>query len=280
MSSFYYITSEISPFTESYSLAKFSRHTTQYLNENEEDIRVIIPRYGNISPRKYILREVIRLREIPVEYNEEDLMANIRSAFVPRSKVQVYFLEHDAFFSKKKTPMVFKARNGRAIKENPSRFAYFGKIALTTLEHLYWKPELFICHDWHGALIPVLRKEMFSRDDYCCDAKTMLCIHEIDEFSEYLEWPRSVLLEVGLPETKIEELIGSADTFSVLELGLSYADNVTIINKNPKSIVAHPAIQSVKKKLGKALRTIKLPEEEDWEKIAKEFHETCLNALE
>ena len=280
MSSFYYITSEIAPFAGVYSLSKFSRHVTQYMNEIGEDVRVIIPRYGNISPRKYILREVIRLREIPVEYNEEDLMANIRSAFVPNSKIQAYFLEHDSFFSKKKTPMIFKARNGRTIKENPSRFSYFGKIALTALEHLYWKPELFICHDWHGALIPVLKKELFSRDDYCCDAKTMLCIHEIDEFSEYLEWPRSVLVEVGLSEDKIEKLIGSAKTFNVLELGLSYADHVTIINKDPKAIVAHPEIQSAKKKLGKSFRTLKLHGDEDWEKTAKEFHEICLNTLE
>ena len=44
------------------SLAEFSTKVPLFLQENGHDIRTIIPKYGYVSERKYILREVIRLR--------------------------------------------------------------------------------------------------------------------------------------------------------------------------------------------------------------------------
>ena len=42
------------------------------MQENGHDIRTIIPKYGYVSERKYILREVIRLREIPFSFKGND----------------------------------------------------------------------------------------------------------------------------------------------------------------------------------------------------------------
>ena len=66
----FYLTAEIAPFCESYSLANFSRKFTNRLNlKNDVDIRVSQPKYGYVSERKYILREVIRLRDLPIIFN-------------------------------------------------------------------------------------------------------------------------------------------------------------------------------------------------------------------
>ena len=63
----YYLTAEVAPFSETYQLASFSRKFTNSLNlKTDVDIRVSQPKYGFISERKYILREVIRLKDIPI----------------------------------------------------------------------------------------------------------------------------------------------------------------------------------------------------------------------
>ena len=55
----YYLSSEVDPFSNSYSLAEFSSKICSRLHDIEDfDIRLNQPKYGYISERKYILREV------------------------------------------------------------------------------------------------------------------------------------------------------------------------------------------------------------------------------
>ena len=61
----YHLTSELSPYVQSTPLSEFSKSISIYLNDLENfDMRTIHPKYGFISERKYILREVIRLKDM------------------------------------------------------------------------------------------------------------------------------------------------------------------------------------------------------------------------
>ena len=105
------------------SLALFDNHLNL---KSDIDIRVSQPKYGFISERKYILREVIRLREILFEFNGEDVMTSAKSAFIPKTRVQVYFLE-DEYWFKPLSNLLYKAKNGRVLTDNAKRYAYFSK---------------------------------------------------------------------------------------------------------------------------------------------------------
>ena len=74
----YYLTTEITPFANPTPLGDFSVHVPFALQEKGHDIRTIIPKYGYVSERKYILREVIRLKDIPVIFNDKKHIINIR----------------------------------------------------------------------------------------------------------------------------------------------------------------------------------------------------------
>ena len=55
----YFATTEIIPFANVSGLAEFSTAIPLKLQELGHDIRTILPKYGFISERKYILREVL-----------------------------------------------------------------------------------------------------------------------------------------------------------------------------------------------------------------------------
>ena len=120
----FYLTAEISPFASTSQLADYSVKVPLALQELGHDIRTIIPKYGFVSERKYILREVIRLRDIPFEFHGEQQSASAKSAFIPKTRVQVYFLENEYWFSPL-TNLLYKAKNGRILADNAQRFAYF-----------------------------------------------------------------------------------------------------------------------------------------------------------
>lgn len=179
----YFLTSEIIPFAETDLLAHFSKYVPIRLQEHEHDIRLTAPKYGFISERKYILREVIRLREIECEMGGDVLTASAKSAFVPQTRVQVYFMEHPVWFQSL-APLLYKSRNGRPLPDNDERFGFFSKTALNMLTHLFWSPDVIICNSWQSAFIPILYKQLYAKKDFYKNIKTVQVIHNLDNYSQ------------------------------------------------------------------------------------------------
>ena len=181
----YYLTAEVSPFSETYQLASFSRKITNRLHlKTDVDIRVSIPKYGFISERKYILREVIRLKDIPVIFNNEKHIINMKSAFIPDTRVQVYFMENNSLY-KQLPELIYKARNGRVFSDIDARFSFFNKAALDTLQSLFWTPDIIICNDWQSSLVPTLLKEQFVQEAFYSNIKSVYVIHSIDDYRKF-----------------------------------------------------------------------------------------------
>jgi len=181
----YYLAAEVAPFSETYQLASFSRKFTNRLNlKTDIDIRVSHPKYGFVSERKYILREVIRLKDIPVIFNNEQHIINMKSAFIPETRVQVYFIENNSLY-KKLPDLIYKARNGRVFSDIDARFSFFNKAALDTLQSLFWAPDIIICNDWQTSLVPTLLKEQFARKDFYSNIKSVYMIHSINNYRKF-----------------------------------------------------------------------------------------------
>ena len=145
------------------------------------DISLLKPKYGFISERKYILREVIRLKDMAIEFGGKERLMNIKSAFIPETRVQVYFLQDDDYF-KPLPQLLYKAKNGRILSDNDIRFGLFAKVALDTLKRLYWKPDVIVCNDWQMSFIPQLLKENYLDDDFYKDIKTVSLIHSLNDY--------------------------------------------------------------------------------------------------
>ena len=181
----YYLSAEVAPFSETYELASFSRKITSKLHDKEDlDIRVSQPKYGYVSERKYILREVIRLKDIPVIFNEEKHVINMKSCFIPETRVQVYFVENNPLY-KILPDLIYKARNGRIFSDIDEKFAFFALSAIDTLTSLFWAPDIFICNDWQTSFVPILLRERFKQEEFYSNMKSVYIIHSINDYRNY-----------------------------------------------------------------------------------------------
>ncbi len=226
----YLLASEITPFAEQYQLAGFVNHVSRELKERDHDIRLIMPKYGFISSRKYVLREVIRLRDIEAHWRNEIFTGNVRSAFVPDTKVQVYFLELPEYFGNV-NHLLYKAQNGRPLKNNVDRFGLFSKIALRTLEKLFWQPDVIIANDWAAAFAVVLHKKLFSYEEFFAPSKSVLMLHSLDELLRFS--PEA--LQLGEIEPGDIDMEISEET-RLLDLAVALADEVIIVNSERENV--------------------------------------------
>lgn len=275
-SKIYLLSSEIAPFADQYHLAQFVNRVPTYLKEKDHDIRLIMPKYGFISSRKYVLREVIRLRDIEAKWRTEVITGNVRSAFVPETKVQVYFLDLPAYFEDV-SHLLYKAKNGRPLKDNVERFGLFSKISLRTLEKLFWQPEIIIANDWASAFSVVLQKQLFSREEFFASSKTIFMLHSMEELLRFTE---DTLLDAGIDPDSFDMEI--TEETRLIDVAAHVADEVVLVNSPEmnmeKSAFDDPQLNSVLKDRENEPHILSWADdsEEEWADLTEKF-ETILN---
>lgn len=235
-----YVASEVAPFAKTGGLADVAAALPKALQELGHDIRVMMPKYGCINDRKYVLREVIRLREIPVELGGERLVGSVKSAFIPDTKVQVYFLDYPPFFGRQE--LYTDPKTGKDWPDNAERFTFFCKGVLETLKLLHWQPHVIHCNDWHTGLIPILLKTVYSHERLFAKTATLFSIHNLAYQGVF---PKAKFAVTGLPQ----ELLRSQDgvefygKFSFMKAGIVSADAIaTVSERYAEEITSDPEL--------------------------------------
>lgn len=224
-----YISSEIAPFAKTGGLADVSGALPKILKEKEHDVRVFMPKYASINERKYTLREVIRLKDIKVPMGTQSAVANVKSAFLPDSKVQVYFVENKDYFNR--SDLYIDPETNKDWPDNAERFIFFSRAALEILKILHWQPDIIHCNDWQTALIPLYLKTVFKDDPFFADTNSLLSIHNI-AFQGIFE--DTILPLMGVPKDLYfkESPIEFWGKINFLKGGIVYADVINTVSKN------------------------------------------------
>ncbi|MCB0282766.1 MAG: glycogen synthase GlgA [Calditrichae bacterium] len=224
-----YLASEVTPFARAGGLADVTGALPKALKNLNQEIRIIMPKYKFINERKFVLREVIRLRDIPVTVNGRTEMANVKSAFLPESKVQVYFIEIADFFSK---PGLYRDPITNEIYEdNAERFAFFAKAAMETLKTLSWQPDVIHCNEWQTAYVPVYLKTIYQGDEFFKGIKTVYTLHNLTNQGAF---DKSVAQKIDFDENEVKEdgMFGKDNKLNLTKAAIYFSDFITTVSEN------------------------------------------------
>ncbi len=190
-----YVSSEVVPFAKTGGLADVAGALPVAHKEMGHDVRVMMPNYKSINERKFVLREVIRLKEVQVDLNNQTKMANGKTAFLPNSKVHVYFLSIPEYFDRK--DLYVDPKTQKEFPDNAQRFAFFSMAVLKTLTLLYWQPDVIHCNEWQTAMIPFYLKTHFKDDPFFKNTKTVLSLHNLAYQGIF---PKEKASQIGIPD--------------------------------------------------------------------------------
>jgi len=220
--------SEVAPFSKTGGLGDVAGGLPKALKSMEHDVRIITPQYQSINERKYVLRDVIRLQNIPVSLGSQQQMIHVKSAFLPDSKVQVYFIDHKPSFFRK--GFYVDPKTGKDHSDNWFRFALFSKGALETLVRLHWQPDIIHCNDWQTALIPFFLKTELKENPFFTHIRTVLTVHN---FSFQGNFDAQCASSLGIDLSSIPEALRPVvdGQISFLKAGLLYADVINTVSE-------------------------------------------------
>ena len=223
-----FITHEMSPFLELTKISEITRQLPQAMQDKGFEIRILMPRFGNINERRNRLHEVIRLSGMNIIINDNDNPLIIKVASIPSARMQVYFLDNEEYFQRKH---VFADNSNKFYEDNDERTIFFCKGALETVKKLGWSPEIVHCHGWMSSLVPAYLKTIYKDDPTFKNSKVVYSVYD-DHFQDSLhaDFAKKAIMS-GMTAEHTE--IYSKATNTALNLGaISYSDAVVYASEN------------------------------------------------
>src|SRR3990170_8816149 len=96
-----FISNEMSPYLELTEFSEIVNRLAIKANDNNFEVRCIMPRFGIINERRHRLHEVVRLSGINVQIDGDDYPLVIKVASLPNARLQIYFLDNEDYFKRK-----------------------------------------------------------------------------------------------------------------------------------------------------------------------------------
>jgi starch synthase len=221
------VTHEMSPFLELTKISEITRQLPQAMQDKGFEIRILMPRFGNINERRNRLHEVIRLSGMNIIIDDNDNPLIIKVASIPAARMQVYFLDNEDYFQRKH---VFRDKENKFYADNDERTIFFCKGALETVKKLGWSPDIVHCHGWMTALVPAYIKTTYKNDPTFKNSKVVYSVYE-ECFSESLNpdlYKKAVMNAMTTDDTKVFEKANC----SALHIGaITYSDAVVLADE-------------------------------------------------
>jgi len=142
-------------------MSLMGRDIPQAIQEQGHEIRIFMPKWGNINERRGQLHEVQRLSGINLIIDDTDHPLIIKVASIPSAKIQVYFIDNDDYFNSRQME---KDEKGIDYPDNGERAIFFARGVLETVKKLRWVPDIIHCQGWMGAVVPLYIKTAY-RDE-------------------------------------------------------------------------------------------------------------------
>lgn len=168
------VTQEMEPYTLASEIASIARKLPQHAQEKGMEIRVLMPKYGNINERRHRLHEVVRLSGMNIIVDDDDFPLIIKVASLPGARMQVYFLDNEDFFKRK---AVFEDENGKPFEDNADRMIFFCKGVIETVKKFGWAPDIVHCHGWMTSLIPLYLKTAYKTEPLFQNSKVLYSLY-------------------------------------------------------------------------------------------------------
>ena len=211
MKNILFVASEGVPFIKTGGLADVVGSLPKALNKSNVNTRVIMPLYGQISP-KY--KEKMKyLGYIYVDVGWRHQYCGIYS--LRHQYTTYYFVDNEFYFKRDKFYDDLDLE----------KFAFLSLAAFEVAKYVRFKPDVIHSHDWHTGVISALLNDHYRHQEYFANTKTVYTIHNLAYQGIFDK--NHVLDMLPLDSRKYE----NTSIINMMALGIQYANRVTTVSK-------------------------------------------------
>jgi len=214
-----FVASECVPFSKTGGLADVVGALPRALAAAGHEISVYIPRYRQTR----ITEERTVVQSITIPFDDQYRFCSIvTGAGYPG--VRFFFIDYPPFFDREG---LYGTASGD-FPDNAERFALFCRAVLEGSKIL-GVPDVFHCHDWQSALVPILLKTQYAEDPALQNSGVVFTIHNMGYQGLF---PAEILPLLTLPWDLFTiskmEFFGNVN---FLKGALAYSDLITTVSR-------------------------------------------------
>jgi len=226
-----FATPEAVPFAKTGGLADVAGALPKSLQALGCEIKLIMPYYRTVRdsglPHQYLGRE------IEVSLGDEKLKADIYLGHLNQD-IPVYFIGREEFFDRQS---LYGTAKGDYF-DNPERFIFFSKAALSFCQSMDFSPDIIHQHEWQTGLIPAYLKSLYQNDPLFSRSATVFTIHNIAYQGLFKKEKFSL---TGLPQEMYSpEGIEFWERINFMKAGIVYADVINTVSKKYSEEIQTP----------------------------------------
>jgi starch synthase len=161
--------SECVPFSKTGGLADVVGALPRALAALGHQVSVYLPRYRQTK----LADAKTMVRSITIPFDDQYRFCSVVTGG-SHSGVNFYFVDYPRYFDRD----ALYGTSAGDFPDNAERFALFSRAVLEAAKVL-GVPDVFHCHDWQSALIPVLLRTQYAEDPAFRDTATVFTIHNM-----------------------------------------------------------------------------------------------------
>jgi len=215
------VSSELTPLAKTGGLADVCAALSAFFDEQSHDVRVIIPFYSAIDTSGLDVVPVEYLQDRPLQLGRHRFRYSIDSTTLPGTALRIYLLRCPALYDR---PGIYSSGPDEHL-----RFIALSRVAIEMCQQMGFAPDIFHCHDWHTALVPLYLKSLYAWDRLFARTRSVLTIHNIAYQGVF---GSDILHDTGLQDHRgslHQEDLGF-DRINFMKTGVLYADLLTTVS--------------------------------------------------
>jgi len=166
-----FVASEVAPLAKTGGLADVAGALPRFLHSRGHDVRLFMPLYSSIDARRLDLQPVDFLQDVPLELGAHRYRFSVLTARLPGSPMMIYLVHCPALYNR---PGIYTSGPDEHL-----RFLLLTRAAIESCQRMGFAPQIFHCHDWHTAFVPLLLRSVYAWDALFAATRTVLTIHNI-----------------------------------------------------------------------------------------------------
>jgi starch synthase len=228
-----YVSSEVVPYLPETEISSMSFEAPRMVNKKGGQIRIFMPRYGNINERRHQLHEVIRLSGINLVINDLDMPLIIKVASIPKERIQVYFIDNEDYFKRKAT---LTDEEGKLFPDNDERAIFFAKGVIETVKKLNWAPDIIHVHGWLASLLPLYLKEYYKDEPLFTSSKIVTSLYN-QSFEDTLNDTMLDKIKFDNITNDSVQVLSNPTYNNLMKVAVDYSDALIVGSKDiPKDL--------------------------------------------
>jgi starch synthase len=212
------LAAEAVPFAKVGGLADVVGALPKALQELGHDVRLVMPRYGQIKPERFELTTILNSVKVDMASFQEQVC--VCQGTIGEG-IPVYMID---------APRYFDRENIYGYTDDGERFILFCRAALEAMRTLDWAPDIIHCNDWQTGIVPNWMHTVYRDDPFFANTATAYTIHNL-AYQGIFGYRILEVAGVAAGGFLYPQIVELANVVDIMGRGILFADAITTVSE-------------------------------------------------